>query len=130
MHFIGWLPLSRISEPSRAAELIAAEETRISEDLGKLGEARPGLREQYALQIQNVKDEKLADGEIIVAPFFFPSPAGTFVPLGCTLRAGSPLLMRPHSSHSATWEVLHISRLWAEPPIFPWLYCTVTTISW
>jgi len=77
MNHIGWLPLSQISGPSRAAELIAAEEARISADLGKLEGARPGLREQYELQIQNLKDDKLADAEFIVAPFFFPSPGGT-----------------------------------------------------
>lgn len=88
MNFIGWLPLSQISEPSRAAELIAAEEARILEDLRKRGEARLGLYEQYALQIQAVKDDKLADGEFIVAPFFFPTPAGTSVPHEsiCALR--------------------------------------------
>lgn len=79
MNFIGWLPLSQISGPSRAAELVAAEEARISEDLKKFGDSRPGLREQYELQIRNVKDDKLADGEFIVAPFFFPSPGGTFM---------------------------------------------------
>jgi len=77
MNHIGWLPLSQISGPSRAAELIAAEEARISADLGKFEGTRPGLREQYELQIQNLKDDKLADTEFIIAPFFFPFPAGT-----------------------------------------------------
>jgi hypothetical protein len=77
MNHIGWLPLSQISGPSRAAELIAAEEARISADLRKFEATRPGLREQYELQIQNLKDYKLADAEFIIAPFFFPFPAGT-----------------------------------------------------
>jgi hypothetical protein len=79
MNHIGWLPLSQISGPSRAAELVAAEEARILEDLKKLEDSRPGLREQYELQIQNVKDDKLADCEFIVSPFFFPSPGGALV---------------------------------------------------
>jgi len=90
--FIGWLPLSQISDPERVAEITAAEEARISEDLRKLADTRPGLREQYELQIQNVKDAQLADAEFIVAPFLFPSsvarpkPETPYISLACGLN--------------------------------------------
>lgn len=75
MNYLSWLPLSDITSPARVAQLIAAEEARISQDL-ESPRARPGLREQYDIQLQMLKDPKSVDAEFVVVPFYFPSPTG------------------------------------------------------
>lgn len=75
INYIGWLPLSDISSPERTAELIAAEEARIALDLASCN-PRPGLREQYDLQLEMLKDPEAVDTEFILVPFYFPSPTG------------------------------------------------------
>lgn len=59
--------------------MIAAEEARIARDLSQGStKSRPGLREQYDIQLQRIKNHNEVDAELIICPFYFPSPAGAF----------------------------------------------------
>lgn len=57
-------------------ELIAAAEARVTKDLASPETSRPGLREQYEIQLQSLKDESSPDCELVVIPFAFPSITG------------------------------------------------------
>ncbi|KAF8311466.1 hypothetical protein DL93DRAFT_2098795 [Clavulina sp. PMI_390] len=69
-----WLHLADIVPPERFAQLIAAEEAKIAEDLKDPAKNRPGLSEQYALQMKALKDSKAVNGELTLAPMCYPSP--------------------------------------------------------
>lgn len=71
--FVAWLPLSDITSPARAEQIITAEEARIAQDL-KSPNALPGLREQYDIQLEILKDPKAVDAEFIVTPLYLASP--------------------------------------------------------
>lgn len=76
--YVCWLSLHDISSPARVAELIAAEEARILKDLESPNE-RPGLHEQYNIQVEMLKDPKAVDAEFITAPHYYASPTGMSV---------------------------------------------------
>lgn len=70
--FVAWLPLSDITSPERAEQIIATEEARIAQDLASPN-ARPGLREQYDIQLEILKDPKAIDAEFVVTPLYLAS---------------------------------------------------------
>ncbi len=71
-----WLPLSTVS-PSRHSSLIDKQEQKIAV-LDKEGyfERRPGLKEQYNLQIKNLRDDLIPECELAFCSFFFPVVGG------------------------------------------------------
>ncbi|KAF8311481.1 alcohol oxidase [Clavulina sp. PMI_390] len=72
-----WLPLSEITTtPGRYEEMVAAEEAKIAADLADPAKNRPGLKEQYELMMETVKNPKAVNGEIACTAFCFPSPNG------------------------------------------------------
>lgn len=102
MGSIAWLPLSDITSAARVKELVDAEEAQVEQHL-KSSKSQPGLREQYDIQLEMLKDPDSVDGEIIVVPFYFPSPTGIsiFIALvdvsvvGLTLANGVYLAAKP-----------------------------------
>lgn len=63
---VGFIPLQQFS--SNAEKMIAALESRI---LDKEKTLPLGLREQYAIQLEMLKDKHTPDIEIVVFPFNF-----------------------------------------------------------
>lgn len=79
MNFITCLPLPQVSSPTRAVEVIAAEEERIDGERERLATARPGLLDAYNLQLKRMKDNRLPATEFITGPFFYSTKTGAFV---------------------------------------------------
>ncbi|KAI0788170.1 GMC oxidoreductase [Fomes fomentarius] len=80
-----FLPLQTFSE--RANELIQALENRLA---GASANAPPGLREQYKLQLEMLKDKTLPDIEIVVFPFNLQPTGGDVPYLGIFPSIGHP----------------------------------------
>ena len=57
-------------------ELVANAKARVAKDLSSWEHNRPGLREQYELQLNTLEDDRVPDAEIIVAPFGYPTITG------------------------------------------------------
>lgn len=84
-NFIIWLSLSQMAEPERFASLLKEAEERVAKDLRTLGDSRPGLREQYELQLQKLRGDQAPNVEIAIGPGFFPTLTGERVSRGPTL---------------------------------------------
>lgn len=92
MTYIAWLSFEKIcSSPARFAELVAAEEARIAEELKK-PDLPAGLAEQWALQLERLKQADQPDTEFITVPFHFPAltaspqPGKSYISLVCGLN--------------------------------------------
>lgn len=100
--FVAWLPLSDITSPERAKQIIAAEEARIEQDL-KSPNAPPGLREQYDIQLEILKDPKAIDAEFVVTPLYLESPLST------CLRPSGNLQIYIERTRLITYLIYHCS---------------------
>ena len=72
------LPLKAVSL-ERYSSLVADEEKKIT-SLRREGyfETRPGLREQYKLQLDSLKGGRDPGCETALIPFFYPTPGGMY----------------------------------------------------
>lgn len=64
-----YMPLS-FSSPENAPAIIKSIEDEV-EALKRSGSLPPGLAEQYDIQLKNLRDEQIADCEVVAVPWFF-----------------------------------------------------------
>lgn len=72
------VPLSSLSAPEFAKELIVKQRSRIEEKI-KSGSLAPGLKEQYEIQLEELEKQRGGDVELTCFPKWFFGGMCTFV---------------------------------------------------
>jgi len=118
IHSFAWLPLSTVS-PDRFPSLIHAAEAKVAK-LAEEGHfiTRPGLQEQYTIQLETLKNDSLPDCEIVYGPMCLdlagittPIKGSSYATVFCALNhpfsRGSIHIKSSVASDNATLD-LHI----------------------
>lgn len=100
-------------------ELVAAEEARIARDLADPKINRPGLKEQYEIQLNDLKSDSSPDAELLPMIFAFPSVTGACKNIShCVFSIRSTFSYRRATPREACTDL----GLRYKPSILPWFY--------